>query len=315
MKINLISYLPCLLLSAQLLAQPTSITVPLASVDTYPAKSYSQVGTSQSADFTVFKGIPDYLVEKVIRSSNTVRGQSQFEEYQKGKLTAEAWKKVKASYGRDTVGLSPTPLRHRINALVGTDRQGRRVVIVDANNNQDFSDDRVLYYRLTLPEIERHKDGYYTHAIQAVVDTLPAVQVKLEAFDGRKIVPRTAWVKPNPYNTGWLYKRSSEGQFHLSLYAFEYRKGSVLLAGKPLYIVVKSGIAGLPYNTQATTIEISQDEKASSASRDVDVYKLGESFVLNNRRIKIQSVSMAGDKIQLTDVGSAENTLSRPATN
>ncbi|WP_375446446.1 hypothetical protein [uncultured Fibrella sp.] len=144
MKRTLFAYLTCLLMPVQLLAQSLLIIVPLEAVDTYPGKSYSQVGTRQSTDFTGFKGVPAYLVEEVIRSSNTVKGQSQFEAYQSGKLTANEWRKVKASYGRDTVGLSPTPLRHRINSLVGTDTQGRRVVIVDANNNQDFSDDRVL---------------------------------------------------------------------------------------------------------------------------------------------------------------------------
>ncbi|WP_375446445.1 hypothetical protein [uncultured Fibrella sp.] len=95
---------------------------------------------------------------------------------------------------------------------------------------------------MTLPGIERHKDGYYTNAIHAVVDTLPVVQVQLEAFDGQKIIPRTAWIKPNPYNTGPLYTGSPEGQFHL-----------------------------------------------------------------------FERVSIRGDMLQLTDVGSAENSISKPA--
>ncbi|NID08672.1 hypothetical protein [Fibrivirga algicola] len=313
MKSRFIDCLGLLLLPCQLLAQSPAVTVPLEPVDTYLIKAYSQVGTNQTTDFAGFKGIPDYLVEKVIRYANTVRGQSQFEAYQQGKVTAEEWKKNRANLGRDTVGLSPTPIRHRINTLVGTDRQGHRVVIVDANSNCDFSDDRVLTYPMAVP-IPINEKGHYTNAINAVCDTLPAVQVQLEAFDGRRVVPRTAWVKPNPYNSGWTYQDPVQNQFHLSLLAHEYRKGTTILGGQRVYFTVKSGTAGLPYNAQATTVEIRQTEETTTQSWPrTNEYKVGDSFILNNRRIQIQDISVLGDKLQLADVGSAGNTISRPA--
>jgi|GEM_PF-4698327 len=301
-----------LLLHTRLIAQSTSADVELQSVNHYFPKAYNQVGTSQSTSIENFKGVPIFLVEKVVRSSNTVRGQAQFEAFQRGELSETEWRKIKQSYGRDTTALSNRPLRQKINALVGTDKQGRRIVIVDANNNQDFSDDQVLYYPMTLPTIERNKDGLYSSAIHAIYDTLPAIRVETEAFDGSKIITRTAWVKPNPYNDGWTYKNPTENQFHLTLLANEYREGNTTLLGRPLTFVITSGVAGLPYNTQTTTIQISQETAGTTLAGTKTTYRIGQSFILDNHRIEIANLSIKGDKLYLADRGLADGIISKP---
>lgn len=301
-----------LLLHTQLIAQSTAVDVELQSVNRYFPKAYNQVGTSQSTSLKDFKGIPIFLVEKVIRSSNTVRGQSQFEAFQRGELSESEWRKIKQSYGRDTTAFSGRPLRQKINALVGTDKQGRRVVVVDANNNQDFSDDQVLYYPMSLPTIERNKDGLYSSAIHAIYDTLPAIRVETEAFDGTKVVTRTAWVKPNPYNDGWTYKDPIENQFHLTLLANEYRQGTTTLLGRPLTFIITSGVAGLPYNTQIATIQISQEPAGSTLAGNKTTYQIGQSFILDNHRIEIDNLSLEGDKLHLADRGLADGIISKP---
>ncbi|MFD2574512.1 hypothetical protein ACFSUS_28005 [Spirosoma soli] len=313
MEHKTIAYLLLVFLPALSIAQSKTVEISLKSVDNYFAKAYNQVGTEQSTDLSGFQGIPDYLVERVIRFSNTVRGQSKFEEYQMGKLTPAEWEKAKASCACDTTALSPAPLKQRINTLVGTDKQGRRVVIVDANNNQNFSDDRVLRYPMTLPTIERYKNGFYTHSIHAVYDTLPAVRVQIEAFDGKKIIPRYVWVKPNPYNSGWTYLNPIENQFHLTLLAHEYRSGNGILRGKPVYFIVTSGTAGLPYSSPMATIEIRQDPQALSSALGKPEYRIGQSFILDNHRIEITRISLQGDKLLLTDKGLANATISKPA--
>lgn len=304
-------YLALLYLPDQSIAQSTSIEVPLQVIDRYLPKGYSQVGTNQSTDLTGFQGIPDYLVEKVIRSSNTVRGQTQFEAYLNGKITKAEWEKSKATFGSDTLALSSAPLRQRINSLVGTDKQGRRVVIVDANNNQNFGDDRALYYPMTLPAIERNKDGLYMSNIHAVYDTLPAIKVQVEAFDGKKVIPRFVWIKPNPFNDGWTYINPSENQFHLALLAHEYRKGTVTLLGQSLYFTVTT-LPGALYNSQSARVVISQDSLVFSTANSNDSYRIGQSFILNNRLIQITDLSIQGDRLYLTDIGSAGNLIAKP---
>ncbi len=305
MKRNLLVNLLFLLLPVQLLAQSSSLAVLLQPVDQDPNR-YNQVGTRHSTDFTGFRGVPDYLIAKAIRSSNTVQGQTAFEAFQKGELSETEWKNTKASLGRDTLLLSPKPLRQRINAVVGTDRQDRRVVIVDANNNQDFSDDRVLHYPMTLP-IERNPNGHYSNRIHAVYDTLPVVQVRVEAFDGKKVVPRMVWIKPNPYNSGWTYPDSSRAQFHLTLLASESRKGTALVAGQSLHFVVTSHVAGLAYNTRGTSIRITnQASQPVSLIPGMTEYRIGEFFFVNNRQFQIVDLSLQGDRLYLADKGLPE---------
>ena len=301
-----------LLLPCQLLAQSALIEVPLQKVNQQAFKGTNEVGTSQSADLSGFRGIPDYLTEKVIRSSNTMRGQMEYEAYLSGNLTKAEWESTKQGLGADTVLLSKKPIHQRINTLVGTDKQGRRVLIVDANNNQNFGDDRALYYPMTQPTVERYPDGRYTNAIKAVYDTLPVVQVHTEAFDGRKTVDRTAWIKPNPYNDGYTYRDSTENRFHLTLLMTEHRTGSANVLGAPVSFVVTSGVTGAPYNTKQAMIYLRRAASAGSAAVGGSEFKSTQSFVFNNHRIEFVGISMAGDVLYLADRGPADNELLRP---
>lgn len=303
-----------LLLPGRLLAQSPLIEVPLTKVDQYLPKATNQVGTSQSTDLTGFRGIPDFLTEKVLRSSITVRGQMQYEAYLSGKLTKTEWESTKQGLDIDTTLLSKKPIRQRINTLVGTDTQGRRVLIVDANNNQNFGDDRVLYYPMTQPIIQRHPDGrYVTASIRTVYDTLPVVQVHTQAFDGKTVVDRTAWIKLNPYNDGTTYRDPAENRFHLSLLMNEHRTGSASILGEPFNFVVTSGITGMPYNNRQATIYLRRGTSAGSVVVGAGEYRPHQSFVFNNHRIEVAGVSLTGDTLFLADRGPVGNEILRPA--
>jgi hypothetical protein len=289
------------LLSASALAQ-TTITLPLEVVNTAPPKFYSQVGTGHSADLSMFRGVPTNLTEKTLRTANTVRGQAAHESFLQGKMTQTEWEKTRRMLGRDTIYLSRIPIRQQINTLVGTNAVGQRVVIVDANNNHDFGDDKVFAYAMTLSQIPKRADGFYDNSIHAVFDTLPAVSVAVEVFDGQQVVQRTVSVKPIPYNTGWTYPNPDENRFHLTLLANEYRHTTTAIFGKTIDVLITT-IPGLPYNTRAATIELREAGQPVSKLLSQSNYEPGYTFILANHVLEITGLSIQGDKLTLLDKG------------
>ncbi len=290
-----------LLLSCSVLAQ-TTITLPLEVVNTARPKHYSQVGTSQSTDFTKFRGVPANLSEKVLRTANTIRGQVAYESFLRGEIDRAAWEQTKRTLGRDTLQLSPKPLRHQINTLVGTNPAGQRVVIVDTNNNSDFGDEQVFTYPMTLPHIQKTRSGFYDNSIHAVFDTLPAVSVVVETFDGQQSIQRTVSVKPIPYNAGWTYPNPEENRFHLTLLAHEYRQANLSVLGRTVEVFVTT-VPGLPYNTGAATVEIREAGQTVNKLISQDNIQSGYSFVLADHVLEIKGLSIQGDQLTIVDKG------------
>ncbi len=290
-----------LLLSGSVLAQ-TTITVPLDIVNAAPPKRYSQIGTGQSSDITAFRGVPTNLTEKVIRTANTASGQSSYELFLRGEMSKADWEQKKRMVGGDTIYLSPTPLKQQINMLVGTNTVGQRVVIVDANSNRDFSDDRAFTYPMILPQIPKSEKGFYDNSIHAVFDTLPAVAVTVEAFDGRQIVQRTVSFKPIPYNTGWTYPKPEENQFHLALLAHEYRQATTTLAGKSVQVFIMTA-PGTPYVLESATIEVSEVGQTPIKRFTHSAFNKDSIFILGDHVLEITGLSRQGDQLTLLDKG------------
>lgn len=73
--------------------------------------------------------------------------QSAYQDYQLGKISLEEYNDFQKSVGwhPDTLNLSKEPLKTNIALIVGKDSSGYYKLILDANNNHDFSDDSVQH--------------------------------------------------------------------------------------------------------------------------------------------------------------------------
>ena len=288
-----------------LLAQPNVTDISLRPVVDYASNSVREIGTEQSVDFSGFRGIPDYLTEKVLCSARTIAGQVKYDEFLSGKISKTEWEAFQETHRINTGLLSPRPIKHRINTLVGFDQQGRRVVIVDANNNQDFSDDQVLYYRDNLPEIPRSANGSYRDdSMNAVYTTMPAVNVSLQTFDGQKTISRTLWIKPNPYRTGFIYSDTTLNRHHLSILDLESRKGTATILGESFDFVVNGGPT-IGYTPESTIIYAYSRDATGSSTRLKGEYRLYQSMNVKGHRIQFTGISTLGDRLQVTDQGTA----------
>jgi thiol-disulfide isomerase/thioredoxin len=302
-----------ILRSANSLGQSKTIAVYLEPVVGYLPDSYQTISTGfsnympgyEEREFADFKGIPTSLVEKKIRYHDFIRGQENYQLYRKGKLRLENWQAFIKRSKIDTTQLCPYPVKSRINILIGKNEQQRRVIIVDANNNQDFGDDQALSYPMTLEGHELDGRSMYGYLIKPIIDTLPTVRVDVEAYNGRQVVKNQVLIQPNPYPFTVRPYESTDARFYLSLGIYEHRSGSALVLGHPIKFLLGSGGFELKYNTEATEIRKRDTQTKSKNEETFEpiVYRLGQTFLLANHMISINRVSPLGDTLYLEDKG------------
>lgn len=108
--------------------------------------THSLNADNQSENTFVFaKGIPDSWTEVGQGSIETNTYQTLYQNYHLGKISADYYANLQQSWNwtPDPEQLSIKPIKTTIIFATGTDVSGNKKVIVDANNNLDFSDDTI----------------------------------------------------------------------------------------------------------------------------------------------------------------------------
>lgn len=88
--------------------------------------------------------------------------QSTYQNYISGNITSEWFEKLQNSWDwPDTSKLSKQPLKTKIAFASGKDSTGQLKLIIDVNNNHDFSDDISFTPLIIQPEEARNIDSFY----------------------------------------------------------------------------------------------------------------------------------------------------------
>ena len=195
--------------------------------------------------------------------------------------------------------------------LIGRNRQERKVIIIDANNNQDFSDDQVLSYPVTLEGHKLDERGMYGYAIKRVVDSLPSVDVAVEVYRKGQVVNHHVRLQPNPYPYIVRPTGPFDAQFYLSVAIYEHRTGSTNLFGNPVEFLVGSGGFNLQYNTSSTEVRLSQPASGllNRSTSEPITYRLGQTFLLADHLLTLNRVTSIGDTLYLEDKGLAKQAI------
>lgn len=92
------------------------------------------------------KGIPEDWTEVKLGHFETNIYQTVYQHYYTGDISPEWYERVQDSWGwiPDSLNLSKEPLKTRIAYAYGIDQTGSLRMVVDADNNLDFSDDRII---------------------------------------------------------------------------------------------------------------------------------------------------------------------------
>ncbi len=106
-------------------------------------------------------GIPKHWTDVKIGDINTNIYQSVYQNYYLGNITKERYKELQKSWNwmPDSLNLSKKPIKCKIAFAQGKDSIGELKMIVDANNNYDFSDDNIFKPIELNPQGKINKDS------------------------------------------------------------------------------------------------------------------------------------------------------------
>jgi thiol-disulfide isomerase/thioredoxin len=130
-------------------------------------------------------GIPNDWTDVKIGDINTDIYQSVYQDYYLGNITKERYNELQKvwNWEPDSINLSKKPIKSKIAFAFGKDSLGELRMIVDANNNYNFSDDNIFKPTEINPQDKLNNDSLVKHH---------AIKVRFEQFSNNKIIDVSA---------------------------------------------------------------------------------------------------------------------------
>jgi thiol-disulfide isomerase/thioredoxin len=240
----------------------------------------------------IFRGIPADLTQYLIKELDMQPEQGMYELYKRlnGKMSASTLLKGLPKSRTDTLSLSAVPIRHTIHFLTGISKAGKQVVITDANNNDDFSDDQK-----TLFDTAETKKPYFGET------ALLNIPVRYQQSVNGKAYDRILNMKVSPFKTAFSYRTPVEQSLYLVVHINEFKTGNWVVNGDTLVFNCTSDAPPFSFDTLNTSIVMQNRGKAGK-------YVLGDTVVLAKKKYVFSAISVFGDSLYLRESGSGELT-------
>jgi len=194
---------------------------------------------------SLFKGIGQLRLKKHLVYKTTIDPpQYFFSKYIRGEIPVNRLESVLKRYKQDlsdTVKYSRSDLVNTVYVLSGVDGDGHRVIIVDENHNNDFSDDRKVVL-----------DSTFLKSPHAYDNKVPFTVLNYQHVMNGKVVPGSIAVKAIPDKSLSVEQGSDEADLGTALQFSDYKYASVL-EGK-YFVYVKKSYSGIPGFEQTTTL-------------------------------------------------------------
>ena len=276
-----------------------TIDIPLHTEKGYGPFIVSRHLVKPIRDTISYKGVPVNIKEYVVRSYHFQKEQLYWDQFRTGKISEEQFLKYASRYNIDTTKLTKDFVDEEVLFLIGTNQNEKRIIIADADNNEDFTGEKIFEYEYPVSLEEQYKDFY---------NPLPAVSVAYECFDNGTTVKRTIDVKPSPYlgnlrisyNTG----KEIDKKYDLFINVPEYKKSTIRINKTHFDVYVSNGFTSRAYSPKITSLFFCKKGETGISQTKGDIpYQIGDIFNANGADYKIESISRYGDNLLLKYLG------------
>lgn len=169
-------------------SKPKTIELPLITQNGYGYLNWGLGGISSYSEdknnpwvktYMTVSGVPENWTDVKYGDIETNIYQTVYQNYLLGNISEERYKQLQKSWDwqPDTLELSKEPLKSKIAFAYGKDSSGVVNMILDANNNLDFSDDKSFIPVNDSPNIKQNRDS---------VALSNAINVSYESFINSK---------------------------------------------------------------------------------------------------------------------------------
>jgi thiol-disulfide isomerase/thioredoxin len=249
-------------------------------------------------DSIEYKGVPNEIKEFVVRSMSLQSSQYYWELYKKGKIDKEVFLNVVSRFQIDTTNLDNISYDCQVLILIGTNKKEKRVIIIDSDNDEDFSNEKILEYEFPLSTEEQKK----THNI------LPIVLTSYEYYYEGNVLNKSIELMPSPYkgtlDVRYNTNNETEKKYDLFISVPKYRKGEIAINNTKYEVFVSNRFTSSTYSTDNTSIFISSINEKTPSELDGDIpYKIGDIINLKEQDYKLDTISIWGDTIKLKYLG------------
>jgi thiol-disulfide isomerase/thioredoxin len=190
--------------------------------------------------------------------------------------------------------------------LIGTDNSDKRVIIVDTNNNRDFSDEIIHRYEYPLDLKEE------LAIIHANFQDLPYSEVTRIFFMDGNFIEKTFTIKPIPYQGSLKVHMDTddetEKKYFLSITFPQYKKGIFKFNNLDYKVYLTNWFNGLTYSHNNTRIFIAPEDKAISEKEGDIPLSINDIINLDGYDFLIDRISLWGDVLTLKFLGENTNT-------
>jgi len=239
-----------------------------------------------------FKGIPADLTQTMIKELDFQPPQGMYELYKRlgGKMPPDMLVKELSRHHTDTSFLSGLPIKHTVHILSGITAEGKRILVTDANNNLDFSDDKQIAYDTAASAIN-------TKGAEALV---PGQDVDYQFAYKGIVYNRKINLQISPYQTAFRYSNPPEQQHYMVAFVNEYRKGVAKVGGEEYAITCMTAYhPPFFYDSLNTKIFIRKRSDSAAATS----YNLGDTLLVQDVKYNIAAIDPVGDQIVLRYAG------------
>ncbi|MDH7460507.1 TlpA disulfide reductase family protein [Chitinophagaceae bacterium 26-R-25] len=245
-----------------------------------------------------FTGIPNSIKDKVIMQIDFQPAQHYFEYYVANPdYSLEGLMSAIRYYKADTLQLSRKPIKHVVYLVSGVDHSGNKVLIVDANNNHDFSDDKLMVY----------DSAFLRKGNQASRTLLPNITVNFQYASQKQVYDRTCNLQVSPVSN-MITSDTVFEKFKVQVITNEIKQGAFVV-GKSNYScdVFTRNKPGVIFDSVSAVVDIiEKNEKGIEIGKARHI--IGDTVSINNNRYLLSGVSVFGDSLKFSYVGSGTAT-------
>lgn len=238
-----------------------TLTVDLRIASGYGPFFFSFKNTSVvTKDSQDFKGLESLGPEIMIWRLHIQNGLTLFRKFQSGEVTEEEFYR-RMGKDVDLNNFTTDPVNSYVYYLVKRD-SSEKIVIVDANQNLDFSDDQVFHFGLDLEAKEKEIFTMADPKAGAEYrNSLPTVLAQYQYFYQGQLRSDSAWMKINPFNSMIQSRDSLENKLRATLELYQYRTGSFELPdGRKMNIGISKGSLNAFFSNIGSPMVIGNDE-------------------------------------------------------
>ncbi len=279
--------------------QKEDIVIKLHTANGYGVFSTGRVILGPIDDSLYYKGVPDEIQEYVVRRKIMQFFQYFWSKYKNGDIDSALFDKYYSYYKFDTTKLTNEIVDSEILFLIGTKNNGKRVIIVDSNNDEDFSGEKVLEYEYPV-SLEKEKE---------LDSLLQVVTVKYDYFYNGEVIFREVEISPSPYKGSLGVQFHTDNEIEKKYFLFvslpKYKIGGAKLNKTEFDIYISNGFTSEVYSKKNVEIFLAPEyskELPSEKGGDIS-YQIGDIYNVNGQDFLIESISYWGDTLNLKYLG------------